>query len=145
MKRMKLKKAGASQIRKSLGVTKEHMNIVEKLTFTNEQNELRKKAKEGKLGIKFDEDKLRWDLLPWREVEQIVKIFTFGAHKYADDNWQLVVTKDPRRYFAAAMRHIVKWKKGIKADKESGLNPLAHALCDILFLLWKDNEDEINK
>jgi hypothetical protein len=32
-----------------------------------------------KQGIKFDTGKLRWELLPWSEVSQVVKILTFGA------------------------------------------------------------------
>lgn len=111
--------------------------------FTPEQEKARQEAKAGKLGIKFDDapDKLRWDLMPWREAEQVVEILTLGAIKYADDNWQYVA-HPRRRYFAAAMRHFIKWFMGQKFDKETGKNHLAHALCCIMFLLWNDNENE---
>jgi hypothetical protein len=113
------------------------------LVLSKEQEEARQAAKEGKLGIKFDNgaDKLRWDLLPWREVEKVVKILTFGAMKYADNNWQYVPERE-KRYFAAAMRHLVAWKQGEINDKESGENHLSHALCCILFLLWNDIEKQ---
>jgi hypothetical protein len=116
------------------------------MKFTPEQEKARQAAKAGKLGIKFDDgpEKLRWDLLPWEEVEQVVKVLTLGASKYADHNWKFV-PENRSRYFAAAMRHLVAWFKGEKLDKESGLNHLAHALCCVLFLLWKDNQDENNK
>lgn len=39
-------------------------------------------------GIKLDAGKTRWDLLPLRTVEEIVKVYTFGAGKYGDNNWQ---------------------------------------------------------
>ena len=39
-------------------------------------------------GIKLDAGKTRWDLLPLRTVEEIVKVYTFGAEKYGDNNWQ---------------------------------------------------------
>lgn len=111
--------------------------------FNPEQEEARKRAKNGELGIKFDEKKLRWDLLPFREVEQVVKILTFGAEKYADDNWKHIPDLQ-KRYFAAAMRHLSAWIQGEKLDKESGQNHLSHAACCILFTLWKDNENSGN-
>jgi hypothetical protein len=89
------------------------------------------------VGRKFDGDKLRWELLPWREVEQVVEILTIGAKKYDDNNWQKV---EPfSRYASAAFRHFVAWCKGEPLDQETGKNHLAHAICCLLFLLWKDN------
>ena len=91
------------------------------------------------LGLKYDDEKLRYDLLPWECIEDIVKILNFGAKKYAPNNWQKV--PDPKnRYFAALIRHIVAWFKGEKIDPESGLPHLAHAGCCILFLMWFDKE-----
>ena len=110
------------------------------IKLTPEQEKARQAAKNGKLGIKFDGQKLRWDLLPYREVEEVVEILTFGAEKYADNNWQCVPNRR-NRYYAAAMRHLVAWFMGERLDKESGKNHLAHALCCILFLLWDDNEN----
>ena len=39
-------------------------------------------------GLKNDvaEDKLRWDLLPIEEIEELVDILTKGAKKYADNS-----------------------------------------------------------
>ena len=36
-------------------------------------------------GRKDDHGKPRWDLLPWDEVEDVVKVLTKGAVKYEDD------------------------------------------------------------
>ena len=60
-----------------------------------------------------------------------------GAEKYADNNWQYVDNADDR-YYAAILRHLVEWRKGSKIDSESGLNHLAHVMCNVLFLLWFD-------
>jgi hypothetical protein len=93
-------------------------------------------------GIKYDEGKLRWDLLPLNEVEDIVKVLTHGAKKYAPNNWRKV--EDPRsRYYAAAMRHLASWRRGELVDPESGIPHLAHAGCNLLFLSFFDNEDGI--
>lgn len=86
-------------------------------------------------GQKFDDGKLRFDLLPEGALEEIVKVLGYGARKYAPDNWKKVPDAR-RRYFAAAMRHIMAWHSGEEKDPESGLSHLAHAGCCILFLLW---------
>lgn len=91
-------------------------------------------------GQKLDGDKNRWDLLPYEVVEDIVKVLTFGAKKYDDNNWQKVTPAKPR-YFAAAMRHMVSWFGGEKLDPESGINHLAHASCCLLFLIWGDKQN----
>lgn len=91
------------------------------------------------VGVKHDSGKLRWDLLPWSALEQIVRVLMHGAEKYGDNNWQKVTPHRPR-YFSAAMRHLVDWFLGKKKDDESGLHPLAHAGACILFLLSRDDE-----
>lgn len=84
------------------------------------------------VGTKNDTGKLRWDLVP-PEFEEVVKILTFGANKYADRNWEKGISYG--RLFAAAMRHLWAFARGEKLDDESGLPHLAHACCDIMFLL----------
>jgi hypothetical protein len=93
------------------------------------------------VGRKFDGGKTRWELLPWREVEQVCEILTMGAVKYADNNWQNV--RPVSRYVGAAFRHLTAWINGEKLDPETGVNHLAHAICCLLFLLWHDNEEKI--
>jgi hypothetical protein len=91
-------------------------------------------------GRKDDAGKLRWSLLPWPQVEQIVRVLEYGARKYAVDNWQLV--QDPqRRYFDAATRHLIAWEREEDTDAESGLPHLAHAACCLLFLLHFEAEE----
>jgi len=89
-------------------------------------------------GTKYDTDKPRWDLLPIEEVEEVVKVLTLGADKYEDWNWTKV---DGTRYYSAAMRHLCSWRKGELIDEESGCSHLSHAVCCLLFLMWKDNND----
>jgi hypothetical protein len=91
-------------------------------------------------GVKYDGDKTRWDLLPWREIGQVAQILTMGARKYEDNNWQKV--RPVSRYIAAAFRHITAWIGGEKLDPETGVNHLAHAVCCLLFLLWHDNDEK---
>jgi hypothetical protein len=88
-------------------------------------------------GRKDDQDKARWDLLPWDAAEQVVEVLTFGARKYAPDNWRHV-PEPQNRYFAAAMRHLVAWRNGQQDDPETGLPHLAHATCCLMFLLSRE-------
>ncbi len=90
-------------------------------------------------GMKFDHGKARWDLLPVEELEEVVEVLTHGANKYDDDNWKYV-ERPLERYYAAAMRHLITWKKGQSLDNESNKSPLAHAICDLLFLMWFDSQ-----
>lgn len=85
-------------------------------------------------GLKFDQKKLRWDLVPFSSLEQIVRVLDFGANKYAANNWKRVRPKS--RYRAALLRHINLWMQGERFDKETGIHHLAHAGCNIFFLLW---------
>jgi hypothetical protein len=91
----------------------------------------------SEVGVKHDEGKPRWSLLPLEAVREIVKVLMVGATKYSDNNWK-VVDNRRERYYNAAMRHITAWFMGEQNDPEDGLNHLAHAGCCILFLLWED-------
>lgn len=87
---------------------------------------------------KKDHGKPMWDLLPYRQVAQIVDILTFGASKYGPNQWQAVENPGDR-YFAALMRHLTAWKEGEEIDEESGKSHLSHAGCCLLFLMWFDD------
>lgn len=87
--------------------------------------------------LKKDHGKPMWDLLPLASVRRIVDVLTFGAAKYAPEQWQQVPDAR-RRYFAAMMRHLDAWWAGETIDPESGHPHLAHAGCCLLFLMWFD-------
>ena len=87
------------------------------------------------LGKKDDQGKLPWHLIPFEVVEKVVEILQFGAEKYGANNWKELPDFNDR-YFSACLRHLVAWKKGEKIDPESGNHHLAHALCNLVFLLW---------
>ena len=89
---------------------------------------------------KFDNGKLMWDLLPLSMVEPIVKVLTYGAKKYRPNSWQCV-RHGRDRYYAAMLRHIRDWQSGEFYDPESGLPHLAHAACNMIFLLWLTRND----
>lgn len=90
---------------------------------------------EPTLGIKHDDGKPRWSLLP--PIKSVIQVLEVGAKKYGVDNWKRV--PDARtRYYDAAMRHIDAWWGGEVLDPEDNLPHLAHAVCCLLFNLWFD-------
>ena len=96
---------------------------------------------EAKQGIKYDDGKARWELIPFRAMRDVVDVLTYGSRKYADDNWK-IVPDARKRYVSAAFRHLTDWAGGEKKDSETGKSHLAHAICCLLFLLWFEQEDE---
>ena len=96
--------------------------------------------KTNELGQKFDKGKSRWGLLPFQEIKEIVDVLTVGSKKYGDDNWKQV--KPRNRYIDALFRHLNAWINGEQLDPEDSLSHLAHAGCNLLFLMWFDNNDK---
>ena len=87
-------------------------------------------------GIKYDQEKIRWDLVPYDAVNEIAKVLTFGAKKYSARNWEKGM--DWSRAFGALQRHLTRWFHGQDLDKELQLTHLANAGCCLFFLLaWE--------
>ena len=92
-------------------------------------------------GQKDDKEKNRLDLIEPEFIEGVGKVLTFGANKYEPNNWQKVEDAEDR-YYAAALRHLIAWRKGEKTDPESGLSHLDHVACNIMFLQHFEREAE---
>jgi len=84
-------------------------------------------------GIKYDENKPAMDLLPAFPLIEVAKVLEFGAKKYGRFNWMKGMKWS--RLTSATLRHIMKWNNGEDVDEESNIHHLAHAACNILFLL----------
>jgi len=85
-------------------------------------------------GLKLDSGKLRYDLLPFRALQEVVKVLGHGATKYGDDNWRRLEQLE-KRYLAASMRHLMSHAMSEDTDPESGLPHLAHCICSLMFIL----------
>ena len=84
-------------------------------------------------GTKYDGDKLRFDLLPPEALQELVAVYTMGAKKYEDRNWEKGIKWG--RVFGALQRHVWKFWEGEEQDEESGLSHMAHAAWCCLALL----------
>ena len=76
-----------------------------------------------KYAVKYDNDKLRYDLLPVKPLEELARVYTIGAKKYGDRNWEKGLKFG--RVFGALMRHAWAWWRGETADPENGQHHLA--------------------
>lgn len=69
-------------------------------------------------GIKDDNGKARFDLIPAHAIEALAELYATGAKKYDDRNWEKGLSWG--RVFAALMRHAWAWWRGEKKDPEDG-------------------------
>ena len=83
--------------------------------------------------LRFNESKIRYDLLEPYAIEQLAAVFTKGAEKYADRNWEhgMAWTK----MLASLKRHIAAFENGEDFDKETGLLHMAHAAWNAMGLV----------
>lgn len=84
--------------------------------------------------LKAKEDNRQWDLLPFGPLEEVVKVLEFGSVKHGAWSWRDRPTSYAER-FGSVMRHLLKWWRGQDIDPQSGLPHLAHAACQLLFLI----------
>lgn len=88
-------------------------------------------SKEHK-GLRYNTGKLRMDLVqPWAH-EQMVKVLTKGAEKYADRNWERGMAWTTA--LASLKRHLLAYEKGEDYDPETGILHIAHVACNAHFL-----------
>lgn len=84
-------------------------------------------------GCKYDDNKIRYDLIPSDSLHELAKVYTHGAQKYEDDNWRKGM--DWKRIMGAIERHYHAWKRGQEIDPDSGLFHLAQVAWGCFTLL----------
>lgn len=90
-------------------------------------------------GIKYDDGKIRFDLLDPVFEEGIAKVLTFGASKYSANNWRGLARFRIER---ALKSHINAYRKGERFDPETEESHLYHAACNLMFLDWFDRQED---
>ena len=69
-------------------------------------------------GLRFDEGKARYDLLPAEAMDALAQHYAKGAAKYESRNWERGMAMC--KCFAALMRHGWSWMRGEDIDPETG-------------------------
>ena len=118
----------------------EKMDIVErihnKIVLTEKLNKLSaESSQEAKaaspVGLRFNEGKVRWDLIDPTAVEGVAKVLGFGAQKYTAENWRKGLSwKSTLRSLES---HLQALKRGEDIDPESGLPHIDHLGCNWMF------------
>jgi 5'(3')-deoxyribonucleotidase len=97
-------------------------------------------------GLRFNEGKIRYELIPENALKEWAKVLTYGANKYTikDDNTGEILNDGANNWrkglpwkdvLSSLKRHIQDYESGIDDDDESQLKHLGHAMCNIGFLL----------
>lgn len=94
------------------------------------------------VAIRHNQDKLRVDLIPTELIEEVARVLTFGAKKYSPNNWKGFTKEQQGEILGSLLRHILEYQKGNRLDSESGLHHLAHAACNIAFILYFENKED---
>ena len=80
-----------------------------------------------------DSNKPRMELLPAAALTEWARAMTFGATKYGDHNWRKGMAWT--RVLGSLSRHLTSFMAGEDRDPESGVNHMAHVMCNAAFLL----------
>lgn len=83
-----------------------------------------KKIKADGGGKRFDDGKSRVDLIPSDTLLSMGEVYTFGAKKYGDRNWERGMSWS--KVLGPLLRHTYKFMMGYDRDEESGLLHAQH-------------------
>lgn len=83
-------------------------------------------------GLRFNQGKLRYDLVHPKAHEDMVDVLTYGATKYDPNNWRRGLSWTS--VIASLKRHLSAIEAGEDYDKETGLLHISHAACNAHFL-----------
>jgi len=86
----------------------------------------------SEVGLRFDDNKSRVDLIPVGPLLELGKLYLEGAKKYSDRNWEKGM--DYNKMYASALRHLYKWWDGEDFDEETGAHHLDAVSFSILAL-----------
>jgi dATP/dGTP diphosphohydrolase len=94
-------------------------------------------------GRKDDSGKLRYDLIPTGPLEKLAEVYTIGAKKYSDRNWERGLSWG--RLYGALQRHANAFWRGESRDPVDGQHHLASvAFCAFALLEFERTHPELD-
>ena len=97
---------------------------------------------ELKEGTKFDGDKLRYDLIPPGPLKKLAFVYTMGAKKYDDRNWEKGIKFC--RLFGALTRHAWQWFAGERYDSDGQHHLSSVAWCAFSLMELEETKPEFD-
>lgn len=86
---------------------------------------------------RYNQGKLKWSLVDFESLEEMVKVLEFGAEKYGDDNWKKGLTT--KSIAESMLRHLFSFLAGEDKDEESNCSHIAHLQCNAMFMMYMLN------
>ena len=96
------------------------------------ENELKKIMKSDTRGLRFNDEKIRYDLIPPLAHRECAKVWTKGLDKYPAGNWEKGMPWS--EVIASALRHLEAIRLGEDIDPEDGCLHAAHLQCNAQML-----------
>lgn len=80
--------------------------------------------------------KLRWALVYWPALNELVKVLEEGAMKYAPDNWKKGLNRE--EILESIQRHLVALFDGEEYDPDfkGRTHHIGHIMCNCMFYLY---------
>jgi hypothetical protein len=92
---------------------------------------------------KDDGGKLRFDLIPVEPLRRLAEVYTIGARKYSDRNWERGLQWG--RVYSALQRHATAWWGGEQNDAVDGQHHLASvAWCALALMEYERTHPELD-
>jgi len=95
--------------------------------------QLIQKAETTNQAMRFNTGKPQWSLVDMTCFEDMVRVLEFGAKKYTPGNWKKGLPIMSQ--YDSLARHMVAFMNGENTDPETGLSHLAHAQCNLMFMM----------
>lgn len=89
--------------------------------------------KHAPVGLRFDTGKTKVNLIPPDALMALGEVYTVGAEKYADRNWEKGMPFSTVE--GCLVRHMLKYQMGEDYDEETGCLHLAHVAWNAMALL----------
>jgi len=94
-------------------------------------------------GRKDDAGKLRMELIPVKPWQELARVYSIGAKKYGDRNWERGIAWS--RIYGAMMRHAVAWWGRERHDPQDGQHHLASvAWCALALIELERTHPELD-
>lgn len=84
-------------------------------------------------GLRYDAGKPRTDLLPADGLLELAQLYTAGAVKYGDRNWERGMPWS--KVLGPLLRHLLRWMVGQARDPETGLSHMTHVAWNAMALV----------
>jgi len=84
--------------------------------------------------LRFNENKLRWALVDFESLEELVRVLEAGAIKYSPQNWQKGLNRE--EILESMQRHLIALFKGEENDPDLKTHHMGNIMCNAMFYLY---------